>query len=113
MIYKQGKADEPALTPEEWQDLRENLFVLLDITWDFSVNVATLEQFSVKKERGEDDADYNRRAHEAYNRRFKEVKENSFLRVIRVLDYLKKLGLPKELWPKETEIKGITGEKTS
>jgi len=35
---------------------------MLDIAWDYSVNVATLEQKSVKRNRGENLVEYNKRA---------------------------------------------------
>lgn len=99
------------LSQAEWQDLREQVFVLLDITWDYSVNVATLDQISVKRQPGEALADYNKRAHQVYQKRFREIKSDSFDRVVKLLGYLKRLGMPQELWPKEMEIKNITGEE--
>ena len=102
---------EKSLTYQEWQDLREQLFVLLDITWDHSVNVATLEQLSVKRLRDEGGQDYAVRVKQVYDRRFKEIKGDSFERVIAVINYLKKLGMPQELWPKKIGISGISGEK--
>jgi hypothetical protein len=98
------------LTEAEWQDLREQVFVLLDVTWDYSVNVATLDQISVKRKPGEPLADYNKRAHQVYEKRFREIKGDSFDRVVKLLGYLKRLGMPRELWPKEMEIRNITGE---
>ena len=96
---------EKSLTYQEWQDLREQLFVLLDITWDHSVNVATLEQLGVKRQRGEGEQAYAERVKQVYDRRFKEIKGDSFERVIAVINYLKKLGMPQELLPKKMEIK--------
>ena len=101
------------LTQAEWQDLREQIFVLLDITWDYGVNVATLEQLSVKRRPKESLADYNRRTHQVYQQRFKEIKSDSFDRVAKVLGYLKRLGLPQEMWPREMEIRNIAGEAAS
>lgn len=103
-------SDNAPLSQAEWQDLREQVFVLLDIAWDYSVNVATLEQISAKRHPGEPLADYNKRAREVYQRRFRETKGNSFDRLVKVLGYLKRLGMPRELWPKEMEIRNITGE---
>ncbi|MDP2807381.1 MAG: hypothetical protein Q8O74_04490 [bacterium] len=94
------------LTKEEWQDLKEELFALLDITYDYSANVATLEQISVRKQKEESEAQYIKRSHDVYNKRFKEVKANSYDRVVKLLGYIKRLGLPQELWPKEMEIGG-------
>ncbi len=99
------------LSQAEWQDLREQIFVLLDIAWDYSVNVATLDQISLKRQPGEPLADYNKRAHQVYQKRFKEIKADSFDRVVKLLGYLKRLGMPPELWPKEMEINKITGEE--
>lgn len=93
------------LTPEEWQDLKEQVFILLDIAWDYSVNVATLEQMSLRRSRGESLAEYNRRTRQVYQERFRKTKADSFDRVVKILGYLKRLGLPRELWPKEMEIK--------
>jgi hypothetical protein len=104
-------SDNAPLSQAEWQDLREQVFVLLDIAWDHSVNVATLDQMSVKRQPGEPLAEYNKRAHQVYQRRFKEIKADSFDRVVKLLGYLKRLGMPPELWPKEMEIKNITGEE--
>jgi hypothetical protein len=98
------------LSPGEWKDLREQVFVLLDIAWDYSVNVATLEQTSVKRKPQEPLAEYNKRSRQVYQERFRETKGNSFDRMVKVLGYLKRLGLPRELWPKETEFRNITGE---
>lgn len=101
------------LSQAEWQDLRKHLFVLLDIVWDYSVNVATLEQISVKRQPGEPLAEYNKRTHQVYEKRFREIKADSFDRVVKLLGYLKRLGMPRELWPKEMEIRNITGEEGS
>jgi hypothetical protein len=100
------------MTLEDWQELREQIFVLLDVTWDYSVNVATLEQISVKRSPKEPLEEYNKRAHEAYQKRFREIRGDSFDRLVKVLGYLKRLGMPRELWPKEMDITNITGEKT-
>ncbi|MBI4727581.1 hypothetical protein HY768_10270 [candidate division TA06 bacterium] len=40
------------MSKEKWQELREELFALLDITYDYSANVATLEQINVRKHEG-------------------------------------------------------------
>ncbi len=93
------------LTRQEWEDLREQLYVLLDVTWDYSTNVARLEQINVKKQREETPEAYHKRAQQVYLERFKQTKEDSFDRVVAALNYLKQLGLPKDLWPKEIEIK--------
>ncbi len=92
------------LSQEDWQDLREQLFALLDITYDYSANVATLEQISVRKQKEESEAQFTKRAHDVYNKRFKEVKANSYDRVVKLVGYVKRLGLPQEMWPKEMEI---------
>jgi hypothetical protein len=94
------------LSQEEWQDLKDELFALLDITYDYSANVATLEQISVRKQKEESEAQYTKRSHDIYNKRFKEVKANSYDRVVKLVSYVKRLGLPRELWPKEMEIGG-------
>lgn len=96
---------EQELTRPEWEELREQLYVLLDVTWDYSTNVARLEQINVKKQREEKIEDYNKRAQKVYQERFKQTKQDSFERVVAVLNGLKKLGLPRDLWPKEIEIK--------
>jgi len=93
------------LSRQEWEDLREQLYVLLDVTWDYSTNVARLEQLNVKKQREETVEAHNKRAQQVYHERFKQTKQDSFERVVAVLDYLKRLGLPQDLWPKEIEIK--------
>ena len=93
------------LTRQEWEDLREQLYVLLDVTWDYSTNVARLEQLNVKKSREETAEAYNKRAQQVYHERFKQTKQDSFERVVAVLNCLKQLGLPQDLWPKEMEIK--------
>jgi hypothetical protein len=94
------------LSREEWQDLKEELFALLDITYDYSANVATLEQVSVRRQKEESEAQFIKRSHDVYNKRFKEVKANSYDRVVKLVGYVKRLGLPKELWPKEMEVGG-------
>jgi hypothetical protein len=103
--WKMEEQDKP-LSREEWQDLKEEIFALLDITYDYSSNVATLEQISVRRQKEESEAQYTKRSHDVYNKRFKEVKSNSYDRVVKLLNYVKRLGLPKELWPKEMEIGG-------
>jgi len=108
---EEAMPENDALNSEEWKDLREQVFVLLDIAWDYSVNVATLEQISIKRQPGESLADYNKRSHQVYEKRFREIKGDGFDRVVKLLGYLKRLGMPRELWPKETEIKNITGEE--
>jgi hypothetical protein len=92
------------LSQEEWQDLKDELFALLDITYDYSANVATLEQISVRRQKEESEAQYTKRSHDIYNKRFKEVKANSYDRVVKLVGYVKRLGLPRELWPKEMEV---------
>ncbi|MBI5805760.1 hypothetical protein HZA73_06900 [candidate division TA06 bacterium] len=99
------------LTKEEWQDLKDELFALLDITYDYSANVATLEQISVRKQKEESEAQYTKRSHDVYNKRFKEVKANSYDRVVKLVGYVKRLGLPRELWPKEMEVGGDKQDK--
>ncbi|MDI6738871.1 MAG: hypothetical protein QME74_00725 [Candidatus Edwardsbacteria bacterium] len=96
---------EQALTRQEWEDLREQLYVLLDVTWDYSVNVARLGQLGIKRLRDEKPEAYDKRVQQDYQTRFKQTKQDSFERVVAALNYLKKLGLPKDLWPKEIEIK--------
>ncbi len=96
---------EQELTRQEWEELREQLYVLLDVTWDYSANVARLEQINVKKQREERPEDYDQRLKQAYQERFRQTKQDSFERVVAVLGALKKLGLPRDLWPKEIEIK--------
>jgi hypothetical protein len=93
------------LTRQQWEDLREQLYVLLDVTWDYSTNVARLEQINIKKQREESPEAYNERVQQAYRERFKQTKQDSFDRVVAVINYLKQLGLPQDLWPKEIEIK--------
>ncbi|MBI4727582.1 hypothetical protein HY768_10275 [candidate division TA06 bacterium] len=56
--------------------------------------------------REESEAQFTKRSHDVYHKRFKEVKANSYDRVVRLVGYVKRLGLPKELWPKEMEIGG-------
>ncbi|HTY07564.1 MAG TPA: hypothetical protein VMF29_00235 [Candidatus Edwardsbacteria bacterium] len=97
--------DQAPLTRQEWEDLREQLYVLLDVTWDYSTNVSRLEQINVKRSREESPEQYNKRAQKAYQERFKQTKADSFERVVAVIGYLKRLGLPQDLWPKEIEIK--------
>jgi len=99
------------LSQEEWQDLKDEFFALLDITYDYSANVATLEQISVRKQKEESEAQYTKRSHDVYNKRFKEVKANSYDRVVKLVGYIKRLGLPKELWPKEMETGGTKKDK--
>ena len=94
-----------SLSRQEWEDLREQLYVLLDVTWDYSTNVSRLEQINVKRSREESPETYNKRAQQVYHERFKQTKQDSFERVVAALNYLKKLGLPQDLWPKEMEIK--------
>jgi hypothetical protein len=48
---------------------------------------------------------HNKRAQQVYHERFRQTKQDSFERVVAVLGYMKKLGLPRDLWPKEIEIK--------
>ena len=84
----------------------DELFALLDITYDYSANVATLEQISVRRQKEESEAQYTKRSHDVYNKRFKEVKANSYDRVVKLMGYVKRLGLPQELWPKEMEVGG-------
>lgn len=96
---------EQDLTRQEWEELREQLYVLLDVTWDYSANVARLGQLSLKRRRDEKPEDYDQRVRQDYQERFKQTKEDSFERVVAVLNGLKKLGLPRDLWPKEIEIK--------
>ena len=94
------------LSKEEWQDLKDELFALLDITYDYSANVATLEQIGVRRQKDESEARFTKRSHDVYNKRFKEVKANSYDRVVKLVSYVKRLGLPKEMWPKEMEVGG-------
>jgi thymidylate kinase len=96
---------EQTLTRQEWEDLREQLYVLLDVTWDYSANVARLGQLSLKRQRDEKPEAYDKRVRQDYQERFKQTKQDSFERVVAVLGYMKKLGLPRDLWPKEIEIK--------
>ena len=94
------------LSAEEWKKLRNILYSLFDLTWEYSElsarNVSnSLEETKPKRLEGEPFKNYNQRLlnwdnskTENYQRTFNEVKSRSFNLVTELEELLIKLGMP-------------------
>lgn len=96
------------LNPEEWKRLREILYALFDLTWEYSeLNArsisSSLEETKPKRIEHEPFKNYNQRLlnwdkskTESYSRTFNDSKEKSFNLVSELEELLIKLGMPEK-----------------